>query len=60
MNVSNKGFIQIFSSMQNEITMGINSQTLNDDDYFTSKCYSDVLKNLNRIFAHDYMIYYHI
>ncbi len=60
MNVSNKGFIQIFPSMQNEITMRVNSQTLNDDEYFTPECYSGVLKNLNRIFAHDYMIYYHI
>jgi hypothetical protein len=60
MNVSKKGFIKLFSSRQNEITMRINSQTLNDDEYFTPKCYSDVLKNSNRIFAHGYLIYYHI
>ncbi len=60
MNVSHQDFIQVFSSMQNEITMTINNQTLNDDEYFTGKCYSDVLKNSNRILAHGYMIYYHI
>ncbi len=60
MNLSQEGFFQIFSSMQNEITMRINNQTLNEDEYFTSKFYSDVLKNSNRILAHGYMIYHYI
>jgi hypothetical protein len=60
MNVSHKDYFQVFFSMRNDISTRFDNQILSDEEYFTSKCYSDVWKNSNRIFLHGYMIYYHI
>ncbi len=45
MNLSHQGLIQIFSSMQNEISTIINNQTLEDNECFTLRFHLGIFDN---------------
>jgi hypothetical protein len=45
MNLSHQGLIQIFSSMQNEISTIINNKTLEDNECFPGTFYSNIFLN---------------
>jgi hypothetical protein len=51
MNLSHKGFIQIFSSMWNDISTNVNNQTLEDNESLTETFYSNIFFNVNEIFT---------
>jgi hypothetical protein len=48
MNVSHKGFIQIFSTMPKEISASLNNQKLEDNECFTGRFYSNIFRNAKR------------
>ncbi len=53
MNVLHKDFIQIFVSMQNEITTGIDTKTQENNECFTKIFYSNIFFNAKCGYYHN-------